>query len=175
MYHFLHLKYCFTERNNSSTQDCMIMFSRSILKILVIFIIFISVSKERLLFVSILQNKDTHGTKIDSPQDIQINFSSGYQLRNYLYLRRICILTTEINIFCLFSPESVISFFNLKSKIICMLIAHVSDTHAHTVCFASLLAGNCLHVVHIHRSQSAFYKTVVIISILLLGKCRNET
>lgn len=56
-----------------------------------------------------------------------------------------------------------------------MLTAHVSDIHAHTVCLARLLAGNCLYVVHIHRSQSAFYRTVVIISILLMGKWRSGT
>lgn len=48
----------------------------------VIFIIYIFVTKAKLLFVLILQNKDIHGTRIDSTQDIQMNFSSGNQLRN---------------------------------------------------------------------------------------------
>lgn len=46
------------------------------------FLLYIFVTKAKLLFVLILQNKDIHGARIDSTQDIQMNFSSGNQLRN---------------------------------------------------------------------------------------------
>jgi len=69
---------------------------------------------------------------------------------------------------CSITSDNVNQPFNNKAY-------YVPDTHTHTVYLTSLLAGNCLVVVYIHKSQSAFYRTVIIISILFMGKWRSAT